>query len=112
LGEGNESMMISSMVLDKKNANKWRSYIKQLELEAGADETTAEALTKDYVNYANTAQLALTGGMKDSELKQQGGSVLQLVERWTAEKENLSPEDAVRRMNSYYIPKIVEAKLD
>src|SRR5690606_30295108 len=46
------------------------------------------------------------------ELKQQGGSVLQLVERWTAEKENLSPEDAVRRMNSYYIPKIVEAKLD
>lgn len=112
LGDGNESTMIASMVLDSKNSKKWRSYIKQLELEAGADEATAEALTKDYVNYANSAHLALTGGMKESELKQQGGAVVQLVERWEEEKKTLSETDAVRRMNSYYIPKIIEAKLD
>lgn len=105
------SKTISMLAVDTKNAAKWQSYLKQAELNAGADEHTATQLQTTYTNIANGAQRILAGGMDEAEMRKQGGEVRALAEQWNVEKRTLSPSEMANRRDNYYLPQIVKAKL-
>lgn len=105
------SKAVSMIVTDPTNSNKWKSYLKQAELGAGADDYTAERLANTYTKAANDASRALTGGMDEKELVSQGREVQAIVEQWDTEKSSLSPTEFAQRRDNYYVPRIVEAKL-
>lgn len=106
------SKTVSMIALDDTNSNRWKKYIRQAEISAGADEATADRMVRTYTNIASTAAQVVGGQMKEEEIARQGGKVRALWEQWQTEQGMLSPTEAEKRKQTYYIPRIIEAKMD